>query len=151
MIKIILLSFVSLNGFAADKLFQNEFIDKDGDKITILDVETRQKLKATKEIAPSHVYDSEEDIEKFKSEFEKNVLSDKNLKYGEYIVIKGDSLKVISQKLYGSTTKWKEIQVINESVLKNDIIRTGMKLKYIIYPEATANDGQNRENSNKKD
>lgn len=128
------------------------FIDADGDKITILDTAARAKLKATKEIKPTTVYDNEENIEKFKNDFEKDVLSKNNLKYGIYIVEKGDKLSTISMKLYGTSKRSSEIQLVNEAKLKNTTIKTGMKLKYIIYEKEVENVGTIGKNANiKKD
>ena len=119
------------------------FLDSEGDTITILDKEARSKLEAAKNIKATSVFDNESEIEKFKAEYEKKILENRNLKYGEYIVTQGDTLNGISQKIYGTTKKWNELQVLNEEKLRNTTIKTGMKLRYIIYEKEKENVGEN--------
>jgi hypothetical protein len=52
-------------------------------------------------------------------------------------------LKLISQKIYGTTKRWKEIQVINEEKLKDTTIKIGMKLKYIKDVKESVNERKN--------
>ncbi len=50
-----------------------------------------------------------------------------------YVVQKGDTLQKISDKVYGTTKKWKKIYEANEDTLKSpDLIRPGQKL---VIPE----------------
>lgn len=132
----LLLFFVSIFNLHAADTFPvvnpNVFYDKDGDAITILDTKTRANIEATKDIKANHVYDSQPEIEKYKAQYEKNVLTEKKKNQGVYVVKKGDQLKKISQKLYGTTTRWNELLLLNEAILKNANIQTGMKLKYYI-------------------
>ncbi len=118
-------------------------VDKDGDNITVLDQEVREMLNSTKNIKASNVYDDEESIESFKSKFEKEILTNKKIEFDEYVVVSGDSLKLISQKIYGTTKRWKELQVINEEKLKNTTIKIGMKLKFIKPVKENENERKN--------
>jgi nucleoid-associated protein YgaU len=46
-----------------------------------------------------------------------------------YVVQKGDTLQKISEKMYGTTKKWKNIYDANQNILKSpDDIRVGQKL-----------------------
>lgn len=151
--KTLILLLVSLNIHAANifpVVNPNVFYDKDGDAITILDTEARNKIHATKEISASHVYDNQEDLEKFKSQYEKKVLGEKKHKYGIYVVLPGDQLKKISQSLYGTTKRWNEIRLLNENILKNNSIQTGMKLRYLIDEKELKNDDKNRKVTEQK-
>ena len=50
-----------------------------------------------------------------------------------YIVKKGDTLQKISNKMYGTTKKWKKIYEANKKILKSpDMIKPGQKL---VIPE----------------
>ena len=57
-------------------------------------------------------------------------LSSSGAKHKEfYVVQKGDTLQKISEKLYGTTQKWKSLYDANKHILKSpDRIRPGMKL-----------------------
>lgn len=136
--------------YAADNgpVSSKVFVDSDGDKIKILDAELRNKLRSNKEITANHLYDNEAGIEKFKSDLEKNVLTEKKSKYGIYVTVAGDQPDTISQKIYGTPTRWKEIQLLNEMQLDGSAIKVGTKLKYIIDERELKNDSQNRKNSN---
>lgn len=131
---------ISFSGFSQTT---KTIVDKDGDNITVLDQEVREMLNSTKNIKASNVYDDEESIESFKSKFEKELLTNKKIEFGEYVVVSGDSLKLISQKIYGTTKRWKELQVINEEKLKDTTIKIGMKLKYIKPIKDNDNDRKN--------
>lgn len=131
---------ISLNTYAQTT---KSVVDKDGDIVTILDQEVREMLNSTKNIKASNVYDDEESIETFKTKFEKELLTNKKIEFAEYVVVGGDSLKLISQKIYGTTKRWKEIQVINEEKLKDTTIKIGMKLKYIKDVKESVNERKN--------
>lgn len=134
--------YFSLNAYAAESnpvVNPNVFYDKDGDTITILDAEARKTISAKKEIKATHVYDNQAEIEKFKTQYEKDVLTDKKKKYGYYTVAPGDQLKRISQKVYGTAKRSNELLLLNEGILKNDNVKVGMKLKYIIEEKEIPN------------
>lgn len=139
--KILFLSFIISLNLSAQ--ITKTILDKDGDNITVLDHEVRELLNNTKNIKASNVYDDEESIESFKSKFEKELLTNKKIEFAEYVVVSGDSLKLISQKLYGTSKKWKELQVINEEKLKDTTIKIGMKLKYIKPVKENSDDRKN--------
>jgi nucleoid-associated protein YgaU len=66
--------------------------------------------------------------EPVKSDYEEATL-DTVEKSGSYIVKKGDTLQKISNKMFGTTKKWKKIYESNRSVLKSpDRIRAGQKI-----------------------
>jgi len=146
-IVIVLCSILFLNANAQVK---SSIVDKDGDTITVLDQEVRNMLNSTKNLKASNVYDDEDSIEKFKSKFEKDILTNKKIEFGEYIVVSGDSLKVISQKIYGTTKKWKELQVVNEEKLKDTTIKIGMKLRFIKPIKEIQDERQNDSNEAKQ-
>lgn len=50
--------------------------------------------------------------------------------FSTYATEEGDTLQKISQKIYGTTKRWKEIQLLNEDQLPNENIKKGMKLRY---------------------
>ena len=139
--KILFLSFIISLNLSAQ--ITKTILDKDGDNITVLDHEVRELLNNTKNIKASNVYDDEESIESFKSKFEKELLTNKKIEFAEYVVASGDSLKLISQKLYGTSKRWKELQVINEEKLKDTTIKIGMKLKYIKPVKENSDDRKN--------
>jgi nucleoid-associated protein YgaU len=115
--------------FISNSLWALDYIDKNGDQINQLDTERRQKIEKLA-IKPNHVYDDEVQIESSKSNVTAQVLQTDKSEFGEYIVGEGDQLKSISQKLYGSTKKWRELLLLNEDKIKNNVIYKGMKLKY---------------------
>lgn len=58
-----------------------------------------------------------------------DIVAKKEEKQRIYIVEKGDTLQEISNKMYGTTKKWKKIYEANKSVLKSpDMIKPGQKL-----------------------
>lgn len=66
--------------------------------------------------------------EPVKSDYESDTL-DAAQKSGSYIVKKGDTLQKISNKMFGTTKKWKKIYEANRPVLKSpDRIRPGQKI-----------------------
>lgn len=112
---------------------ENEvYVDEDGNSVTVLDTALRAKIKKNKELNVSTLYDSVEDLEKFKNKYTSTVLSDNKEKIGFYKVQKGDQLKRISQKIYGTQKRWQEIQYLNEEMLAGKGLRPGMKLKYFL-------------------
>ena len=117
-----------------------KYVDKSGDTITVLDYVTREKIKNSKSIKATSVFDNEAEIEKYKSDYEKNILADRDLKFGVYVAVAGDTLKIISQKLYGTPKRWSEIQVLNENILQSEVVNAGMKLKYQIEPKEKRNE-----------
>ncbi|MBU0758870.1 MAG: LysM peptidoglycan-binding domain-containing protein [Candidatus Omnitrophica bacterium] len=64
---------------------------------------------------------------------EGTIVAIKQAEAGTYVVEKGDTLQKISQKMYGTTKRWKKIYEANKEVLKSpDMIRAGQKL---VIPE----------------
>jgi nucleoid-associated protein YgaU len=118
----------------------DEYIDNSGDKVSVLDFEQRNSIVKAQKLKPSHVYDDVTVLEKYKKEVEKTVLEKKEVKYGEYTVSAGDQFKKISQKIYGTTSRWKEILLLNEANLTSDKLPIGTKLKYIIDDKDISND-----------
>ncbi|MDO9181273.1 MAG: hypothetical protein Q7U04_02640 [Bacteriovorax sp.] len=116
------------------------FTDKDGDVILVLDTEARLKLRSGKEIKATNIYDTEAAPSK--------PVAPKILKYKIYQVLPGENLKTISEKLYGTQDRWKEIQIFNKSDPDGLDIKPGMKLKYIIDEKDLSNDGQHQKNTN---
>jgi nucleoid-associated protein YgaU len=52
---------------------------------------------------------------------------------GTYSVVRGDQLLKISQSLYGTTKRWKELKILNKELLKkSNVLKIGMKLKFIL-------------------
>jgi nucleoid-associated protein YgaU len=119
-----------------------EYIDPSGDSISVLDYEQRINVAKAQKLKASHVYDDVNVIEKYKKEVESNALEKKQVQYGEYVVVSGDQFKKISKKIYGSTNRWKEILLLNETNLTSDKLPIGTKLKYIIDEKEISNDKQ---------
>jgi nucleoid-associated protein YgaU len=122
----------------------DEYIDSNGDKISILDFDQRNSVNKAQKLKASHVYDDLTVLEKYKTEVEKTALEKKEVKYGEYVVISGDQFKKISQKLYGNSNRWKEILLLNEANLTSDKLPVGTKLKYIIEEKEIPHDQSQR-------
>lgn len=79
--------------------------------------------------APQVVYQmsSSPAEDKYKKEKGAGTVAEKEEKM--YVVKKGDTLQKISDKMYGTTKKWKKIYEANKDVLKSpDMIKPGQKL-----------------------
>lgn len=116
-------------------------VDQDGDKILILDADAQAKIQANNQIKASNVYDDESNIESFKKNFQEKVLAE-DKQYGEYVVVAGDNLGFISQKLYGTARRWKDLQLVNEKVLEKSVLKPGLILKYPVDKKEKDNDGK---------
>lgn len=80
--------------------------------------------------SPQVVYQTPTDSgSKYKKEAGAGELSGTGTAQKTYVVQKGDTLQKISEKMYGTTKKWKKIFEANKNVLKNpDRIKAGQKL-----------------------
>ena len=83
---------------------------------------------------PQLIYQGQTGIEgKYKKEKGVVTLIKEDKTQKVYVVEKGDTLQGISDKVYGTTKKWKEIYEANRDVLESpDMIRPGQKL---VIPE----------------
>lgn len=102
--------------------------DEDNDEVLVLDGRIRQKLQDTQKTKATTIYDNEK-----VSDVVQNLVEEKVVKTEEFLVYtaeEGDTLQKISQKIYGTTKRWKEIQLLNEEQLPNENIKKGMKLRF---------------------
>lgn len=108
---------------------KKKYTDSDNDTIIELDTERRNIIQSVT-LKANHVYDDEKELEKAKTKIQSQVLSARESEYGLYRVLKGESLKSISVKLYGTKDRWKEIFLLNEErLIKNEVIQ-GLIIRY---------------------
>lgn len=105
-------------------------IDKDGDRIIILDKNTREKLEEKTEIAPRNVYDNQNDLNQYKHSLEKEILSLEKENFSYYTLEKDETLDSLAIILYGDKLMAEEIQLLNEAKIKSEIIKAKTVIKY---------------------
>lgn len=102
--------------------------DEDNDEVMVLDGRIRQKLQETQKTKATTIYDNEKASDVVQNLVEEKVVKTEEFSY--YTAEEGDTLQKISQKIYGTTKRWKEIQLLNEEKLPNENIKKGMKLRF---------------------
>lgn len=146
--KALLLFFFPFVLWAAELDSVKTIVDQDGDKILILDADAQYKIQSANQIKATNVYDDEGSIENFKKDYQEKVLTD-DKQYGEYVVAVGDTLVFISQQIYGTPSRWKDLQLANEKLLENSVLRPGLILKYPIDKKEKDNGRKTRRTKKK--
>lgn len=100
--------------------------DDENDEVIVLDQKLRKQIKTTTDQKATNVYDNEKSTQVLKEVVVTEV--SKGIPKITYTVVGGDTLQIISQKLYGTTKRWKEIFLLNEDKLSGENIKVGMKL-----------------------
>ena len=108
------------------------YIDKDGDKIVIIDYKSRKdlqdlsKYQNTANAKPT-------DAKSFYKESAANVkiIPSKKVQYSNYSIDEGDTWESISVKLYGTADKATQLKLWNEDLLKEVNLPSGTDMKYI--------------------
>lgn len=100
--------------------------DEENDEVIVLDQKLRKQIKTTTDQKATNVYDNEKSTQVLKEVVVTEVA--KGIPKITYTVERGDTLQIISQKLYGTTKRWKEIFLLNEDKLSGESIKVGMKL-----------------------
>lgn len=100
--------------------------DDENDEVIVLDQKLRKQIKTTTDQKATNVYDNEKSTQVLKEVVVTEV--SKGIPKITYTVVGGDTLQIISQKLYGTTKRWKEIFLLNEDKLSGENIQVGMKL-----------------------
>lgn len=100
--------------------------DDENDEVIVLDQKLRKQIKTTTDQKATNVYDNEKSTQVLKEVVVTEV--SKGIPKITYTVVGGDTLQIISQKLYGTTKRWKEIFLLNEDKLSGESIKVGMKL-----------------------
>lgn len=100
--------------------------DDENDEVIVLDQKLRKQIKTTTDQKATNVYDNEKSTQLLKEVVVTEVA--KGTPKITYTVVRGDTLQIISQKLYGTTRRWKEIFLLNEDKLSGESIKVGMKL-----------------------
>lgn len=100
--------------------------DDENDEVIVLDQKLRKQIKTTTDQKATNVYDNEKSTQVLKEVVVTEV--SKGIPKITYTVVGGDTLQIISRKLYGTTKRWKEIFLLNEDKLSGESIKVGMKL-----------------------
>lgn len=108
------------------------YIDKDGDKIVIIDYKTRKDLQDLSKYQNS-ANARPTDTKSFYKESASNIkiIPSKKVEYETYTIEEGDSWESISVKLYGSNEKAVQLKLWNEELLKDVNLPAGTEMKYI--------------------
>ncbi len=117
----------------------DEFVEESADSSTDSSEGTEDSVVASSEASSASIDETVEvENESNLTEVEEEAPTVKNegavsedAKFAYYQVQKGDSLMLVSFKVYGDYRKWKKIYHLNESTLKNNTeLSSGMNLKY---------------------
>lgn len=109
------------------------YIDKDGDKIIIIDYKTRKDLSNLTKYQQADKNVQFEDAKSFYKESAQDVkiISSPKITYKTYTVEEGDTWESISVKLYGVDNRWPQLKVWNENLLATATLPPGAEMKYI--------------------
>ncbi|MCB9062076.1 MAG: LysM peptidoglycan-binding domain-containing protein [Halobacteriovoraceae bacterium] len=123
--------------------------------IELVDRADEEIKKVNESVAPTFIYDDQEQIKKVKSQAnvvvveaiqtEVKKVDEKNLELVDseivnYKVEKGENLMLIAQKLYQDYSKWKQIYELNKNTIAQpEILKTGSILK-VKDPQKSLND-----------
>ena len=108
------------------------YIDKDGDKIIIIDYKTRKDLQDLSRYQNTAI-SKPADAKSFYKESVTNVkiIPSKKVQYKSYSIEEGDTWESISVKLYGTRDKAEQLKVWNEDLLKDVNLPSGTDMKYV--------------------
>jgi nucleoid-associated protein YgaU len=131
------LSFAQSEAKAAPIVLQKDqagrpfYIDKDGDKIIIIDYKSRKDLQDLTKY--QHSEKRFDDTKSFYKESVQDVkiISSPKATYKTYTIQEGDTWESISLKLYGVDNRWPQLKVWNENLLINVTLPAGAEMKYI--------------------
>lgn len=102
--------------------------DDDNDEVMILDGLVRSKMKDSQKLKATTIYDNENVSGAVSGMVAEKFTRDEELL--EYRAQDGDTLQKISEKIYGTTKRWKEIYLLNEDRLPSEVVKKGMLIKY---------------------
>lgn len=108
------------------------YIDKDGDKIVIIDYKSRKDLQDLSRYQNT-ASGKPTDAKSFYKESAANVkiIPSKKVEYSTYTIEEGDTWESISVKLYGSSEKAIQLKLWNEDLLSDVNLPSGTEMKYI--------------------
>lgn len=111
------------------------YIDKDGDKVIVLDYKTRRSLQAVSSY-------KKEDLSKTKmypKTFYKESVPDKfdepKPKFKTYSIEDGDTWESVSMKIYDTEDQWAQLKLWNEELQKDPKLPEGAEIKYLDLPK----------------
>lgn len=91
-----------------------------------------QELNSYNKFSAHTVYDDGEQLEEYKDQKQVEVLEEVTNNFEQYEVQKNETLMIISFKLFGKMSMWRNLYTWNEDILVNEsAVTAGMKLKYV--------------------
>ncbi|WP_127716120.1 LysM peptidoglycan-binding domain-containing protein [Halobacteriovorax sp. HLS] len=104
------------------------------DEIVVLDTDLQNEIASVQGneviVEEDNIFHNADDFKEINRSIASATNSIYQIEYETYEVVKGDTLMLISFKVYGDVSKWRTISILNEDQLVNDNIEVGMKLRY---------------------
>lgn len=113
------------------KIYSKKYVDKENDNINELDTDRRILLQSIT-LKANHIFDDENQLANEQNKLQAQLVKVDEPDYGEYMAEEGDQLQTISEKIYGTPERWNELAILNETILINNNVTPGMKLRYKI-------------------
>lgn len=115
-----------------DKAGRPMYIDKDGDRVIILDFNTRKDLKsiaAFKDFDPTKAPMDPKSF--YKETVSAKIIETPKIVYSKYTVEAGDTWESIAIKLYGASERATQLKLWNEDLLVNVQLPAGAQMRYV--------------------
>lgn len=107
---------------------------EDNDEVIVLDEELQKEIVASESneiiVEADNIFHDEDDFKEVNRSIASASKELYEIEYGNYDVVKGDTLMLIAFKIYGDVSKWRHLSVLNEEQLTSDSIEIGMSLRF---------------------
>lgn len=115
-----------------DKAGRPYYIDKDGDRVIIIDFKTRQDILDASKYR--HVDNKNAPVDPksfYKETAPVKIVESAKVTYKTYTIEEGDTWESISLKLYGTEKRWPELKVWNENLQTSLTLPAGAEMRYV--------------------
>lgn len=102
--------------------------DEEGDDIIELENKVYKRIEEIATIKGPTLYDKHKMDPILRNKITEE-LQNSDVELVDYVIVQGDSLQLIAQKLYNSKARWKEIYLLNKEFLTKNKLKVGLILK----------------------
>ncbi|MBY0414586.1 MAG: LysM peptidoglycan-binding domain-containing protein, partial [Bdellovibrionales bacterium] len=115
-----------------DKAGRPFYIDKDGDRIIIIDFKTRQDILDASKYRHVDASNTPVDPKSFyKESAPSKIIEAPKASYKTYTIEEGDTWESISLKLFGVENRWPQLKIWNENLQTSLTLPVGAEMRYI--------------------
>jgi hypothetical protein len=111
------------------------YIDKDGDKVIVLDYKTRRNLQAISSYKKEDLSNKKMSPKAFYKETIPDKIEVQKEQFKTYSIKEGDTWESVSMKLYDTEDQWAQLKLWNEELQKDLKLPVDGEIKYFDLPK----------------